>query len=166
MLSLYFQSDVLQLLLVFLNLPGRPLATESLVIHYQLPWGYTGTCCALPHCLALRTVLCWTDSLPQGNLNWPVTMEGPRGGIYLVPAVTPWHILVFILRWSIYCHLNIQLKICEKSEHLNIGEPLPMGSLGSVPCPDIGLSASAALGVPVSEGTKGLEAVFSVTFMK
>lgn len=46
-----------------------------------------------------------------------------------------------------------------------MSELLPMGSLGSVPCPDTGLCASAALGTPVSEGTKGLEAVFSVTLM-
>lgn len=100
MLSLYFRSHVLQLLLVFLNLPGRPLAIEGLVIHYQLCWGDAGTCCAVPHCFTLRTVLYWTDSLPQGNLSWPVTMEEPRGGTYLVPVVTSRHILVFILRWS------------------------------------------------------------------
>lgn len=47
-----------------------------------------------------HAVLCWPDSLPQGNLSWPVTMEEPRGGIYLVPIVTPWLILVFILRGS------------------------------------------------------------------
>lgn len=100
MLSLYFRSHVLQLLLVFLNLPGRPLAIEGLVIHYQLCWGDAGMCCAVPHCFTLRTVLYWTDSLPQGNLSWPVTMEEPRGGTYLVPVVTSRHILVFILRWS------------------------------------------------------------------